>query len=142
MSPFIWLGVAAVMGVVEVLSLGLITMWFVIGALVAFLANLLGFDLVAQLVVFFLVSIVCLIVLRPVFVKYRKRGETEEPDVVGQSAIVIEGIDNERLVGRVETANRMTWAARSADNSVIPTGETVVVKNRESITLIVERKQA
>ena len=91
---------------------------------------------------FFLVSIVCLIVLRPVFVKYRKRGETEEPDVVGQSAIVIEGIDNERLVGRVETANRMTWAARSADNSVIPTGETVVVKNRESITLIVERKQA
>ncbi|MEQ3362549.1 NfeD family protein [Raoultibacter massiliensis] len=142
MSPFIWLGVAAVMGVVEVLSLGLITMWFVIGALVAFLANLLGFDLVAQLVVFFLVSIVCLIVLRPVFVKYRKRGETEEPDVVGQSAIVIEGIDNERLVGRVETANRMTWAARSADNSVIPTGETVVVKNRENITLIVERKQA
>ncbi|WP_417143418.1 NfeD family protein [Raoultibacter massiliensis] len=142
MSPFIWLGVAAVMGIVEVLSLGLITMWFVIGALVAFLANLLGFDLVAQLVVFFLVSIVCLIVLRPVFVKYRKRGETEEPDVVGQSAIVIEGIDNERLVGRVETANRMTWAARSADNSVIPTGETVVVKNRESITLIVERKQA
>lgn len=142
MSPFIWLGVAAVMGVVEVLSLGLITMWFVIGALVAFLASLLGFDLVAQLVVFFLVSIVCLIVLRPVFVKYRKRGETEEPDVVGQSAIVIEGIDNERLVGRVETANRMTWAARSADNSVIPTGETVVVKNRESITLIVERKQA
>ena len=91
MSPFIWLGVAAVMGIVEVLSLGLITMWFVIGALVAFLANLLGFDLVAQLVVFFLVSIVCLIVLRPVFVKYRKRGETEEPDVVGQSAIVIEG---------------------------------------------------
>ena len=142
MSPFIWLGVAAVMGIVEVLSLGLITLWFVIGALVAFLANLLGFDLVAQLVVFFLVSIVCLIVLRPVFVKYRKRGETEEPDVVGQSAIVIEGIDNERLVGRVETANRMTWAARSADNSVIPTGETVVVKNRESITLIVERKQA
>ena len=142
MSPFIWLGVAAVMGIVEVLSLGLITMWFVIGALVAFLANLLGFDLVAQLVVFFLVSIVCLIVLRPVYVKYRKRGETEEPDVVGQSAIVIEGIDNERLVGRVETANRMTWAARSADNSVIPTGETVVVKNRESITLIVERKQA
>ena len=55
MSPFIWLGVAAVMGIVEVLSLGLITMWFVIGALVAFLANLLGFDLVAQLVVFFLV---------------------------------------------------------------------------------------
>ena len=39
MSPFVWLGVAAVMGVVEIVSLGLITMWFVVGALVAFVAS-------------------------------------------------------------------------------------------------------
>ncbi|WP_139652903.1 NfeD family protein [Raoultibacter phocaeensis] len=140
MSPFIWLGVAAVMGIVEVISFGLITMWFVVGALIAFLANLLGFDLVVQLVVFFVVSIVCLIVLRPMFLKYRKRGEKEEPDVVGQAAIVIETIDNERLAGRVETANRMTWAAKSADGAVLPAGETVVITGRESIRLIVERK--
>lgn len=139
MSSFIWLGVAAIMGVIEVLSLGLITMWFVLGALAAFLANLLGFDLVVQLVVFFVVSIVCLIVLRPVFLKYRKRGEQEEPDVVGQTAIVVESIDNDRLIGRVETANRMTWAAKSADGTVIPAGSAVVVKGRESIRLIVER---
>ena len=69
MSPFVWLGVAAVMGIVEVLSFGLITMWFVVGALVAFLANLLGYDIIVQLVVFFVVSIVCLIVLRPLFIK-------------------------------------------------------------------------
>lgn len=139
MSSFIWLGVAAVMGVIEVLSLGLITMWFVLGALAAFLANLLGFDLVVQLVVFFVVSITCLVVLRPVFLKYRKRGEQEEPDVVGQTAIVVESIDNDRLIGRVETANRMTWAAKSADGTVIPAGSAVVVKDRESIKLIVER---
>lgn len=139
MSSFIWLGVAAIMGVIEVLSLGLITMWFVLGALAAFLANLLGFDLVVQLVVFFVVSIVCLIVPRPVFLKYRKRGEQEEPDVVGQTAIVVESIDNDRLIGRVETANRMTWAAKSADGTVIPAGSAVVVKGRESIRLIVER---
>lgn len=139
MSSFVWLAVAAVMGIVEVLSLGLITMWFVLGALAAFLANLLGFDLVVQLVVFFVVSIACLVVLRPVFLKYRKRGVREEPDVVGQTAVVIEDIDNERLVGRVETANRMTWAAKSADGTVIPAGSTVFVKGRESIKLIVER---
>ena len=44
MSPFVWLAVAAVMAVVEVASFGLITMWFVIGALAAFAANLLGAD--------------------------------------------------------------------------------------------------
>ena len=142
MSPFIWLGVAAVMGVVELLSLGLVTMWFVIGGLAAFLANILGFDMIVQLVVFFVISLACLIVLRPVFLKYRKRGVREEPSIVGQNALVIETVDNEQLVGRVETANRMTWAARSADNTVIPLGETVVITDRESITLIVERNHS
>ena len=77
MSPFIWLAVAAVMAVVEVVSFGLITMWFVIGALAAFAANLLGADLLVQIVVFLVVSVVCLVALRPVFVKYRDRGKQE-----------------------------------------------------------------
>ncbi len=140
MSPFIWLAVAAVMAVVEIASLGLITMWFVVGALVAFVANLLGFDLFVQVVVFLVVSVLCLAVLRPVFVKYRDRGKQEEPTPVGQIAVVAEAIDNDRLVGRVETPDHMTWAARSADGMPIPAGENVVVVGQESVKLIVERK--
>lgn len=140
MSPFIWLTIAAVMALVEILSLGLITMWFVVGALVAFAANLLGADLLVQIVVFLVVSVVCLVALRPVFVKYRDRGKQEEPTHVGQTAIVVEVVDNEGLTGRVETDNRMTWAARSRDGSRIPVGEVVVVVGQESVKLIVERK--
>ena len=106
MSPFVWLGVAAVMGVVEIVSLGLITMWFVVGALVAFVASLLGADLVVQLVVFLVVSVACLVGLRPVFVKYRDRGKLEEPTHVGQTAVVVEDVDNDGMTGRVETDNR------------------------------------
>ena len=97
MSPFVWLGVAAVMGVVEIVSLGLITMWFVVGALVAFVASLLGADLVVQLVVFLVVSVACLVGLRPVFVKYRDRGKLEEPTHVGQTAVVVEDVDNDGM---------------------------------------------
>ena len=140
MSPFVWLGVAAVMGVVEIVSLSLITMWFVVGALVAFAANLLGADPLVQIVVFLVVSVLCLVVLRPVFVKYRDRGKKEEPTVVGCIAVVREAIDNDRLVGRVETPDHMTWAARSADGRPIASGENVVVVGRESVKLIVERK--
>ena len=135
MSPFIWLAVAAVMAVVEVVSFGLITMWFVIGALAAFAANLL-----VQIVVFLVVSVVCLVALRPVFVKYRDRGKQEEPTHVGQTAVVVEDVDNEGLTGRVETDNRMTWAARSADGSFIPQGAVVRIVGQESVKLIVERK--
>lgn len=140
MSPFIWLAVAAVMAVVEVASLSLITMWFVVGALVAFAVNLLGFEPLIQIVVFLVVSVVCLAALRPVFVKYRDRGKQEEPSVIGLVAVVCEGIDNDRLVGRVETPDHMTWAARSADGAPIPVGENVVVVGQESVKLIVERK--
>lgn len=140
MNPFVWLAVAAVMAVVEVVSLGLITMWFVVGALVAFAASLLGADPLVQIVVFLVVSVLCLVVLRPVFVKYRDRGKKEEPTVVGCIAVVREAIDNDRLVGRVETPDHMTWAARSADGRPIASGENVVVVGRESVKLIVERK--
>ena len=135
MSPFIWLAVAAVMAGVEVVSFGLITMWFVIGALAAFAANLL-----VQIVVFLVVSVVCLVALRPVFVKYRDCGKQEEPTHVGQTAVVVEDVDNEGLTGRVETDNRMTWAARSADGSFIPQGAVVRIVGQESVKLIVERK--
>lgn len=140
MNPFIWLGVAAAMAVAEIVSFGLITMWFVIGALVAFVANLFGAPLIVQLLLFLVVSIVCLVVLRPVFVKYRKRGESAEPTSIGLSGIVVEEVDNDHLTGRVELPDRMTWAARSADGSILPLGLKVIVVGQESVKLIVERK--
>ena len=55
-------------------------------------------------------------------------------------AVVVEDVDNEGLTGRVETDNRMTWAARSADGSFIPQGAVVRIVGQESVKLIVERK--
>ena len=98
-----------------------------------------GDDLV-QIVVFLVVSVACLVLLRPVFVKYRKHGAREEPTLVGQPVVVCEGIDNDRMVGRVETGDHMTWAARSFDGRPIAAGENAVVVAQESVKLIVERK--
>lgn len=140
MSAFVWLGVAAVMALVEALTFGLITMWFVLGALVAFAVNLAGVPDVAQVVVFLVVSVLCLVALRPVFASKRDAAKREEPTVIGQPAVVCEAIDNALMVGRVETPDHMTWAARAADGLPIPEGESVVVVGQESVKLIVERK--
>ncbi len=139
-NPFVWLAIALGMGIAEVATLGLITLWFVVGALAAFAANLLGADFIVQLVVFLVVSLACLIVLRPVFVKYRRRGQEAEPTVIGLCGVVVEEVDNARMTGRVEMPDHMTWAARAADGAPIPAGEPVVVVGRESVKLIVERK--
>ena len=61
----LWLVVAAVMALIEAFSFGLITMWFVVGALVAFVADLLGANFVVQVALFLVVSVLCLVLLRP-----------------------------------------------------------------------------
>ncbi|MGI6220452.1 MAG: NfeD family protein [Coriobacteriales bacterium] len=134
-----WLIIAAVMAIIEVASMGLITLWFVIGGVAAFIVQFAGGPLWLQIVVFIAVSLVCLALLRPVIMKNRKRGEQHEATPVGLNAIVVEQIDNDALVGRVETPDHMTWAAVSADGSVLPEGTRVRVVDQQSIKLVVER---
>ena len=136
-TPVLWLVVAIAAALIEAFSLGLITLWFVIGALAAFVADLLGASLTVQIVLFLVVSILCLVLLRPVFVKYRERGRAAEPTVVGERGVVCEDIDNAKLTGRVEMPDHMTWTARSADGAPIKAGTPVVVVSQESIKLIV-----
>ena len=139
MSPYIWLGVAVVMAIVEMASLSLITIWFVAGGLAAFLAGFLGADLAVQIVVFLVVSCVFLALFRPLALKHRAIGESHESTPVGQDAVVVEAIDGEPGAGRVETADHMTWAAMSVAGSPIGTGARVRVVDQKSIRLVVER---
>ena len=111
MSPFVWLAIAAIAAIVEVFSWGLFTMWFVIGGLLAFVVGFLGGPLWLQIVVFLVVSVACLLLLRPLILKHRKQGEEFEATPVGGTAVVVERIDNGAHVGRVETSDHMTWAA-------------------------------
>ena len=138
MNPYWWLAIAAVMAIVELASQGLITIWFVVGGLVAFAAGFFGADLTVQIIIFLVVSLACLALLRPMIMKHRKIGEAHEPTLVGTHAIVVERIDPQAQTGRIETPDHMTWAALSADGLPIEAGERVVVVEQRSIKLVVE----
>lgn len=135
----LWIVVAVVMALIEALSLGMFTMWFVVGAIAALVAQLLGFGAVVQIIVFLVVSVVLLVALRPYALKHRNRGEAAEPSLIGQSARVIIDIPADGTPGRVETADRMTWAALSATGEAIEFGARVHIVGQESIKLLVER---
>ena len=138
-SPYVWLIVAAVAAVIEALSVSLLTVWFVAGGIVAFFFAFFGAPLWAQLVVFLVVSLASLALLRPVILKYRNQGTSEEATLVGTEAIVVETINTDTHSGRVETPNRVTWTALSHDGSPIETGVRVRIVDQDSIKLIVER---
>ena len=64
-----WLMAFIILVVMEFLTMGLTTIWFAIGALVSFFASLFGASAWIQIVLFLVVSLVVLIVYRPLAVK-------------------------------------------------------------------------
>ena len=138
MNPYWWLAIAVVMAIVELASQGLITIWFVVGGLAAFAAGFFGADLTVQIIVFLVVSLACLVLLRPLIMKHRKIGEAHEPTLVGTYAVVVERIDPQTQTGRVETPDHMTWAALSVDGFPLEEGTQVLVVEQRSIKLVVE----
>ena len=134
-----WLVLLILFIVIEVLTMGLTTIWFAGGTLIAVLATLLGAPVWLQIILFFAVSLVLLFFTRPVAVKYfnRDRVKTNVESMVGRQAIVISEIDNIQGIGQV-TVGGMEWTARSCDDKVrIPAGAVVNVVAIHGVKLIV-----
>lgn len=128
---------------IEVLTLGLTTIWFAAGALVAIFASLLYAPIFVQVILFLLVSLLSLFFTRPIAMKYfnRDRVKTNVESMVGRQAIVTGEIDNLQATGQV-TVSGQEWSARSWDDKVrIPTGAVVVVAAISGVKLIVRLDQ-
>lgn len=135
-----WLVLLIVAIVAEVLTMGLTTIWFAGGALVAILAALLHAPIWIQVILFFLVSLLLLFFTRPIAVKYfnRDRVKTNVESMVGRQAVVTGEIDNLQGIGQV-TLNGQEWTARSTNEKIrIPVGSVVNVVSVSGVKLIVK----
>ena len=134
-----WLMAFIILVVMEFLTMGLTTIWFAVGALAAFFASLFGVSFWIQIILFLVVSLVVLVVYRPLAVKYvnAKRTKTNVDDLVGKEAKVTEKIDNLNQTGRV-VLNGMDWSARTQKDGTIETETIVKVIDVQGVKLIVE----
>lgn len=136
--PVFWLAAAIILVVIEALTMGLATIWFAGGAVVALIASLLGANLAVQLVLFFIVSIALLFSTRKVFVKKLHTG-TEKTNVdalIGKEAMVISAI-RPMEVGIIRLGGQEWSAVCREPETEIPAGETVKVKEIEGVKAIV-----
>lgn len=94
-TTVIWLSLFVLFLVIEIITMGLTTIWFAGGALVAFLVAVLGLGLGVQIIIFAIVSLALLAVTRPLAMKYfnQERQKTGAELLIGQKALVIEEID-------------------------------------------------
>ena len=140
MEPiYIWLMTLVLFVVVEIATMGLTTIWFAGGALVALLLAAFNTSFYVQLGVFLVVSIVLLVVTRPLALKYFNQTveKTNAEGLIGKQAIVVTRIHNLKEEGQVMLGG-MEWSARAyEENGIIPSGSVVEVKEIQGVKLIV-----
>lgn len=135
-----WFIAVVVLVVIECATMGLTTIWFAAGALVAAIAALLGAGIVVQCILFVVVSAVLLIFTRPWAMRYlnNKTEKTNAEGLIGKSAIVTQEIDNLQSVGQIQLQG-LSWTARSYDDHVkIAKDSKVVVENISGVKCIVK----
>lgn len=139
----VWLFILVVLVVVELITMGLTTIWFAGGALAAALIAIPGTPVTLQILIFLVVSALLLYFTRPIAVKYfnRDRTRTNVESMIGRQAIVISEINNVEGTGQVNTGG-MEWSARSSyHNIVIPVGAVVTILGVDGVKLIVEERK-
>ena len=140
---WIWLAAIAAFGVAELMTEGLISVWFAVGSLGALLAAIADLSLTVQFVVFAVVSAVALAIALPMVKDWAARHQSVPTNldlVLGKMGKVTEVIDNEIASGAVYVDGK-TWTARSAAGVIIPQGAKVRIARMEGVKLIVETEK-
>ena len=136
-----WVAALVVFLIVEAVTAGLVSIWFVFGSLVALICAALGAAVWLQIFWFVIVSVATLVLTRPLVKRYvdSRSVATNADRSIGRAAVVTERIDNLAATGAVKL-DGVVWTARSTDDAVaIEAGERVTVRAIEGVKLIVER---
>ena len=138
-----WVVILVVFMLIELATLGLTTIWFAGGALVALLANLMGLNSIIQIVLFLIVSVLLLALTRPVAIRHlnENRTRTNAESLIGRTGVVLEEIDNLKATGCV-SIDGQEWTARcSSDDDVITKNQVVTIEEIRGVKLIVSKKE-
>lgn len=136
--PYVWIAVMIIMSIFEGITTQLVSVWFVCGALAAAIVSFFVPVFAVQFGVFVGVSMVLLLVTKPLVKKARsvKPEPTNADRNIGKIAVVTQEINNTAGTGQVKLAGN-TWTARTVNDEVIPEGAQVTVREISGVKLMV-----
>jgi|GEM_PF-47624 len=110
-----WLAATVVFVLVELMTVGLTSIWFAAGSFVAFIIALLGGNVVVQGIAFILVSVVLLALTKPWAGKYinSRTVKTNVDSLVGERAVLTEDADSMKQTGKA-VVNGQEWTCQTA----------------------------
>lgn len=136
MDVIIWIFVAVIFIILELITATFFLVWFGVGSLVAAVLNYFGFDIYVQFSAFAIVSVILILSTR----KFANRitpdssKKTTAERLIGKTAKVARQIDDNTYVVNVSGEE---WSAHTNDS--VNVGEDVKVVGINSIILIIEK---
>lgn len=136
-----WAIVLVIMAIIEASTVQLVAIWFVVGALVAFIAAFFTNVLWIQALLFVASAILLLIATRPLVKKYlnSKAIPTNSDMNIGKTGVVVTAIPSSDSIGGRVTVDGVEWLAVSEDGNPIEVGEKIIVNNISGAKLIVSK---
>ena len=141
---YIWLAILIVSILVEAGTMGLDSIWFTAGALIAWALAMFEVSEWIQCLVFVLVSGLLLFFTRPLVKKYvtPKIQPTNVDAIIGREGVVSEAIRPLEGTGQVKVGGQI-WSARTDEQTdCIPEGTIVTILRVEGVKLFVRPKQS
>ena len=140
-QAWFWLAVIILFLVIEMVTVSLVSIWFVGGALASFVTTYFSDNIWIQILVFLAVSVVLLLLLRPLArklsVKQKDQMVSGAKAMIGRQAIVTEEIDNVHARGVVQV-NGQYWTAKTEMfKDRIPKDTIVNIVDVDGVKLIV-----
>ena len=138
MSLF-WVIIILALAIIEVLTINLVTIWYVASAIVALIVSFVIDNFTVQFSIFVILGTIFLITTKKTLDKLvkEKHAKTNLDRIVGMTGIVTEDI-SKNIVGAVKVDGKI-WSATS--NKMIKKGEVVRVLEINSTKLKVEKKE-
>lgn len=134
----IWIIIAGVCLIGEILTSGFLIFWLSIGALIAMIVSFFVDSIIVQTSVFVISSIILIFATKP-FVKKiakTKNVKTNAYSIIGKNAIVTKDIDSINGKGQIKVDSE-TWSALGKDGMNIEKGTEVEILKIDGVKAIV-----
>lgn len=132
-----WLIASGLFFIGEIITVGFLLFWFGVGALIAMIASFFTSNIIVQMTVFIISSVILIFATKPLVKKFanQKTVATNAYSIVGKKGIVIQDITE--MNGQVKIGGEI-WSAQSESKDVIPKDSEVEVTKIEGVKVIVK----
>ena len=137
-AVLVWLVAAVVLGVIEGMTVALVSIWMAVGAVGAAVTAAFGGSVLMQILVFLVLSALLLISTIPLSSRLRRQKtvRTNADRLIGAEGVVLSRIDAIENKGQIKALGQV-WSAASANQEEFEIGDRVVVKAIEGVHAIV-----